>query len=254
MPHPQDPPEILAAHLEWVYRTAQFVARRHGCTPEEAEDFRGWVLEHLVADDYAALRRFRGESSITTYLTVVVASQMRDFRAARRGRWRPSAEAKRIGPPAPRLELLVLRQGYTLQQAAEQLRTSGETSLTDLELADLLGRLPTRGPMRPTLAGDEALAAIPAGREPLGEMEAAGERERVHCALRQAMLGLEPEDQVVLRMHFWEGASVQAVARALGLDPKPLYKRMDRLRTRLRRTLESAGVDRSDALSTIGRE
>lgn len=248
----ESPADLLAGHLDRVYRAALHVARRNGCSPEEAEEFRGWVLEFLTANDYAAIRRFRGESSLATYLTVVVAGQMRDFRAARQGRWRPSAEAKRIGPPAPRLELLVLRQGLTLAQAAEQLRQRGETALSDRELALILDRLPARGPMRPTATGLEAVEGRASGPDPLETLERAETDARVRGALQAALSALPAEDQVVLRMHYWEGATLQTVARALHLEPKPLYKRVERLRTTLRRRLEAAGVDRSDVFAGRG--
>lgn len=40
-------------------------------TPEEVEDLAAEVLLAVVADDYAALRQFRGQSSLATYLTVI---------------------------------------------------------------------------------------------------------------------------------------------------------------------------------------
>jgi RNA polymerase sigma-70 factor (ECF subfamily) len=39
--------------------------------PEDVEDLAAEILLQIVADDYAALRRFRGKSSLATYLTVI---------------------------------------------------------------------------------------------------------------------------------------------------------------------------------------
>jgi RNA polymerase sigma-70 factor (ECF subfamily) len=39
--------------------------------PEDIEDVAAEVLLQLVAGDYAALRQFRGQSSLSTYLTVI---------------------------------------------------------------------------------------------------------------------------------------------------------------------------------------
>lgn len=252
---PADAAELLAAQLPRVYRSAEYVGRRNGLAPEEIEDFRGWVLDYLTTGDYAVIRRFRGESSLSTYLTVVVASQLRDFRAARHGRWRPSAEAKRIGPPAPRLEQLVLRQAMPLAEAGELLRTRGETGLSDVELARLLDRLPERGPMRPIGVGSEALGALadPSAPDALLELaEARAERARILEVLQAAMAELSAEDRAIVRMRFWEGASVQAVARALGLEPKPLYRRLERICGRLRGRLEDANIHSDGVLDLLG--
>lgn len=40
-------------------------------TPQDAEDLTSDVFLTFVADDYAVLRRFKGQSSLSTYLTVV---------------------------------------------------------------------------------------------------------------------------------------------------------------------------------------
>jgi hypothetical protein len=48
-----DPAALLSEHLQRVFRAAEHVARRSGLGDDEAEDFRGWVLDHLTANDYA---------------------------------------------------------------------------------------------------------------------------------------------------------------------------------------------------------
>jgi RNA polymerase sigma-70 factor (ECF subfamily) len=39
--------------------------------PEDTEDLAAEILLQIVANDYATLRQFRGESSLTTYVTVI---------------------------------------------------------------------------------------------------------------------------------------------------------------------------------------
>jgi RNA polymerase sigma-70 factor (ECF subfamily) len=57
----------LVAHV--VRHTAQ--ARSIQLTPQDTEDLVAEVFVTIVKDDFAVLRRFRGESSLATYLTVV---------------------------------------------------------------------------------------------------------------------------------------------------------------------------------------
>jgi hypothetical protein len=78
-----------------------------------------------MENDYRAIRAFAGRSSLHTYLLSVIAHYYQDWRNARLGKWRPSTEARRLGPVAVRLETLIGRDGLTLDQACELLRMSG---------------------------------------------------------------------------------------------------------------------------------
>lgn len=255
-----DRPALEALFLENLRQVERIVAslcRRHALDEADADDFASWVKLKLVEDDYAVLRKFRGESAITTYLTVVVAMLFRDYRVQHWGRWRPSAAALRKGRVAVRLETLVYRDGHRLDQAGEILRTAGETELSDRELAALLAKLPPRGPTRPVEVGADPLASAPApasadDRVLGGEAEA--QRRAADEALVRALDRLPPEDRLILRMRFWEGMSVADIARGLRLEQKPLYRRIDRSLTQLRGDLESAGITRDRVRSILGEE
>lgn len=255
MPDRQNPEALFLDNLGWIERVAASVCRRHGLGGDDADDFASWAKMKLVEDDYAALRKFRGESSITTYLTVVVAMLYRDYRVSRWGRWRPSAAAQRRGRVAVRLETLVHRDGHRLDQAGEILRTSGETELPDGELARILAALPDRAPMRPVEVGPEPLGGAPSAERAddrvLGA-EAEAERRAADEALARALARLPPEDRLILRMRFWEELSVADIARGLDLPQKPLYRRIDRALAELRRHLEASGVSRERVRALLG--
>jgi len=239
---------LFLQNLAWIERVCASLCRRHGVAGDDADEFASWARASLIDDDYATLRKFRGESAFTTYLTVVLSTLFSAWRVREHGRWRPSAAARREGPLAVRLEAMVRRDGLRLDEAAERLRTAGQTTLSDRELAALLARLPAHALPRPVPAGDEVLAETPAPaaaadlRALEGEAEARrGEGEQ---ALRRALETLEPEDRVMVRMRFWEELSVADIARGLGVAQKPLYRRMERVLARLRRQLEGAGLSR----------
>lgn len=236
---------LFVEHLALIDRITAALARRQGMRGDEPADLASWVKLKLVENDYAALRKFRGESSLGTYLTVVIAMLARDYRVQRWGRWRPSAMARRQGDVAVRLETLVRRDGYGLQQAGELLRTAGATALSDRELATLLASLPARMPLRPVEVGAEPLAAIesPAAADWRVEAETVeAERQRVREALDGLLQELSLEDRMILRLRFWEDQSIADIARAMQLDQKPLYRRVERLLALLRERLESAGI------------
>jgi RNA polymerase sigma factor for flagellar operon FliA len=243
----QSPLEALfLAHLPVVERILGALARRHGMAGDDAEEFGAWAKMRLIENDYAILSRFRGESSLPTYLSVVLATLQREYRVAAWGRWRPSAAARRDGPIAVRLETLTQRDGLTLDQAGELLRTAGETTLSDRELGALAMRFPLRAPLRPVQVGDARVDAPAAARaDDLVERDdAAAESSVARRALDDALDELPDEDRLVVRLHYMEAMSVADIARGLALPQKPLYKRLDRSLRHLRRALERAGITR----------
>ena len=120
MPEPRDDYEaLLVRHLDFIDKMARIFSSRDGLSADEAEDFTSWVHERLIEDDYAVFRKFRGESALTTYLTMVISRLRHDHRVAEWGRWRPSAEAIRKGSDAVALEKLVYRDHHTVGEAVE---------------------------------------------------------------------------------------------------------------------------------------
>jgi RNA polymerase sigma factor (sigma-70 family) len=244
--------QTFLAHLQLVDRIVAIQARRHGLAHADADDFRAWVRERLVADDYAVLRKFGGRSSLQTYLVTVIANLFRDFRNSRWGRWRPSAAAKRMGPAAVRLEELVVRDGIPLREAAEVLRSNG-LSLGDHELARMAAALPARthtGEVSLDAIGDLADVDQGAGTGAV-EQELARTVERT---IRELVAELPGEDALILRMRFWDDVSVADIARMLRLDQKALYRRIERLQARLREALALRGIDRSVAADILSAE
>ncbi|HEX2211755.1 MAG TPA: sigma-70 family RNA polymerase sigma factor [Longimicrobium sp.] len=241
---------LFLKHLGWIDKVASIACSNQGVSGADAEDFTARVRMKLMEDDYAVVRRFRGESEFRTYLAAVVARHLVNFVREQRGRWRPSAAAERLGAVAVDVERLVRRDGYTLPQAGEKLRTHGRTTLSDAQLARLLAQLPERAPLRPVEGKlDKGLDAAPGdSRADDRVLAAEADRRRAEMlgALGTAMEQLEPEEQLIVQLHFAEGHTLADVARALRLDQKPLYRRVDRLRARLRARLESAGLDVKD--------
>lgn len=232
-------------HVDIIQRAALSIAVRHGVRGADADDFASLVKLKMIEDDYAVFRKFRGESSLATYLTVVIAMLFRDYQFQRWGRWRPSAFARRKGELAIRLETLVRRDGLSLDAAAESLRTAGHTQLSTRELGRILSDLPSRAPLRPVDVGVDTLLSAPAAEgsdDVIIQSELAETRALAERALDDAITALPVEDAVMLRLRFHQGLTVADIARVLRLDQKPLYRRIERALAFVRQRLEAAGI------------
>lgn len=247
MPDRQELEALFLANLGVVDKLLASLARRHGLGTDDADEFGAWAKLRFVEGDYAILAKFRGESSLTTYLAVVLATLFREYRVAEWGRWRPSAAALRKGSLAVRLETMVHRDGVTLAQAGETLRSAGVTTQSDRELAAVLAELPRRTPLRPVQSGALPDVVPDASRadERVDAEEAEREQSAVGAVLSSALAALDSDDRLVLQLRFAEGLSVADVARALAIPQKPLYRRLERSLKVLRVALEQAGFSRS---------
>lgn len=249
---------VFLEHLGTIDRAAAKAARRYGLWGEDAEDFVAWVRFKLMEQDYVVFHKFRGDADWKTYLTTVVLRLASGYSRERRGRWRPSAAAERHGPPAPQLEMLVHRDGLTVPQAGETLRTAGATELSNIELARLLATLPERLPMRPVEVTSEPVLESEPGpsRADAGVdgWEEDAWRGGVVDALRRVMERMPREDALIVMWHFGEGRSIADVARALGIEQKPLYRRVPKLREALRVDLEREGVSAQEVRDLLDRE
>ena len=64
-----------------------------------------------------------------------------------------------------------------------------------------------------------------------------------NTAAQSAMASMTAQDRVILRLRFACNASIASIARSLGVEQRPLYRRIEALLATLRRALEEAGVD-----------
>lgn len=245
---------LLVEHLEWMQRAMGALCRRYAMAAADAEDFVSWATLRLIEDDFEVLRRFRGDSAFRTYLAVVITMLHRDYRARFWGRFRPSAAARSAGAVGIELERLTRRDGLSVGQAVDALRTRvGASAPTERELVHMARRLTTQAPSpRADLAQFVADAVAPLGAdERVAAAEAAAERRAVEAALARAMDGLSADDRRLLQLRFWSGLTIADIARRLDVAQKPLYRRMERALLALRRRLEEAGVSRKQVLEIV---
>jgi RNA polymerase sigma factor (sigma-70 family) len=245
------PKDLFLAHLPHIDKVVTHLCRRHHFRKEECEDFRGRVHLKFIDDDYATLRKFQERSSLKTYLTTVVSNEMKDYQNHLWGKWRPSAEAERLGPTATLLERLLVRDGYSFDEAVQEMRINRKVEMTWKDLANIAARLPSRSPRQ--IEGEEGLRDVPAPDEQaddrvVGEERAAA-RRKVWKALSEALKILSAEDRLILKMKM-TGFTVKQISIKLRSDQeqfqKQLYRRIEKLLRDLRRELERLGIRKED--------
>jgi RNA polymerase sigma factor (sigma-70 family) len=248
--------DLYFLHRSAIEQTIRAVCRRQRLLPQDAEDFASTVRVHLIDNDYAVLRRFEGRSSIATYLVTVVTHLALDWRNARWGKWRPSAEARRQGPVATQLERLTRRDDLTFEEACETLRTNFHVTESREDLEAMAARLPLRSGRR--FVPDDQLEGV-ADADPtpdaLLERQHAAEKARVAIGLLAAAIAsLPPQDALIVKLKFQDGMRIADIARTLNLDDKPLYRRIARLLPQLREALEKNGLNADAARDLLARQ
>jgi RNA polymerase sigma factor (sigma-70 family) len=217
----------------------------------DAEDFRSIVKTRLIENDYEILARFEGRSSLKTYLVAVVNHVYLDYQTRRFGKWRVSAEARRLGPVAVRLERLMFRDGMSFDEAYAVLGSDpgvGESRdalyAMSVRLARRVDRTP--GGLSPVAGAEDGLLVA-------GRAERQALAERTFAAIGRSLAARPASDRVFLRLHFVSGFTVAEASRTLGLDQKMLYRRKEMILDHLRSGLSADGIRPEDVRELLAR-
>ena len=231
---------ISPSELQILTRVVRDIARARRLSSDDAAEFEQTVHVKLLERKYDVFHRFRGESSLRTYLTAVVTRLFLDWRNSVYGKWRSSAAARRSGPRAVALERLIVRDGYTANEAVETLATGGAQNPEDLRrIAD---QLPGR--TRRRLVGDDALASLPGPDfvDPIAERDRKCAASITMRRLAGALDSLPSEDRLILRLRYAGAYSVVAIGGMLHVDPKKIYRRLNRTLRQLRQNISATAV------------
>lgn len=239
-------------HAETIEAVLSYMRQAHRLSRDDGDEFSSWARLKLLEDDCAILKKFRGLSTFKTFIVTVIQRLFLDWRIREWGKWRPTADARRLGPVAIELERLVLRDQVDFEQAVDTLVSKG-MALTRDECERVWRELPRR-PAR-LRAPEEALAAIPAppaAPDPIVLDEQAVNAGRARAALADALPSLSPQEQLIIRLRFHDGITVARIAQLLGEDQKALYRRIEQILARLRASMTAAGVTADAVRDLLG--
>jgi DNA-directed RNA polymerase specialized sigma24 family protein len=106
-------------HEEAICAALQVVIRRFRIRQDAQDDLTQDVWLRILSSP-TIIQSFSGKSSLETYLVSVVSNMFRTAEQKRLGRWRASAQARRLGRPAIELERAITRDGVRPSEAIEQ--------------------------------------------------------------------------------------------------------------------------------------
>jgi RNA polymerase sigma factor (sigma-70 family) len=220
---------------------------------EEVEDLGSDIKVKLLEDDYGVLRLWDGRSCLKSYLAIVVYNIWHDRVRGEKGRVRVSAAAKELGPPAPELEELLGRQGLTFNEAYETIKPRFP-DLSRSKAEEIEAQINPR-PGR-HFENEDVAARLPdpepTGYEHLEQQEKLAKKRKALDLMHRRLLELPEQDSILLVRAHAEGVKFARIARSLGIDQKPLYRRNERLLTMLRTDLEEAGIRWEDVSEVLG--
>ena len=211
---------------------------RRRLSADDAQDFAQSVHVRLLERKYDVFQRFSGRSSLRTFLTVVLNRMLLDWRNETRGKWRPSAAARRLGPHAVGLERLLYRDGHSAHEAIELLLAQPSAPPVSA-LRAIIDQLPVR--LRRRMLPDESLRDLrdTSVEDPIDAAWCRDRRRQVRSAVAKALRKLPPEDRRLLCMRYQQGKSVQSMAQSLDVDPRLLYRRFGRVLRSLRKAVDT---------------
>jgi RNA polymerase sigma factor (sigma-70 family) len=250
LPKPYNSPDHAdyLAHLETLEQAVAQLVRRYRLRDEDAEEFAAEVSLRMVEQGETILGQFEGRSSMATYLYTVVNSLFWEWRNKRFGRWRPSVAATRLGPVALHLEELTVRDGLAFSEAVTILKTNYACSLTEAELEAIAMQFPARKRIQevPGEALDLEASADTSPEADLLEREAKDQGTQVRRTIHHLLDRLSAEDQLVIKLHFYEDVKLVQVAQSLGYRPKVLYRKVEKLLKTMGKQLVSKGFALKD--------
>ncbi|MGH9319904.1 MAG: sigma-70 family RNA polymerase sigma factor [Vicinamibacteria bacterium] len=224
---------LLESHLEMIRQIIGATAARKGLAPVDEEELDSFVISKLLENDGVRLRRFRGESSWKTYLTIVIQRLFLDFQRQSLGKWPPSRRATELGPLGEKLEICLARDGLSFDEVHQKLLSEGIAIARD-ELRQLSENLPPGSETNALESGPSRL------------------REKLQQTLREAITRLPLRDALVLMMWFERGMTAPQIARAVRIPPRDVYTTIRRSTGRIRKYLESRKLEKLDVMDLLG--
>lgn len=240
---------MFLAELDTINRAIRFACFRAGLGVDDAEDFASYVRVKLIEDDYAVIRKYQERSTFAAFVSIVIQRLLLDYRISQWGKWHASTRAQRLGDVGVTLEMMLHRDGRTIDEVFPALKRRWP-SLTRAEVDRLAEQLPPRARRPRPVSLELASGALRSRADAVIAAAFASDRHalsrRIAAIVRSTIRNFADDDRLVCRLRFEGGMSVAAISRTLGIEQKPIYRRLQRCLLVLRKQLESEGICAND--------
>jgi len=239
----------------------------------EALELSNRVLDTLQRDDYQVLKRFRGGSQLSTYITTIIARQAVDLIRKKLGRSREKERALRLGEIGLLIYEKILLQGCAIEETYDQacrlnLQNTDWLPLSLEKFQTLVEQVKgnaipittelENGENNPvvkegiSLNPQEGEYDIPDVRSDPQDLLIKKEKEqRTAEVIRDIIEHLPGEERIILRLRFpatqeEKAQKVSTIASLFGITQKAVYKRIDRILEKCKKHLRQEGVSIHD--------
>jgi len=249
---------FIEENIHIIDQAIKCICRRHNLSVEEAEEFASEVKCKLIGNDYKVLRQFKGkspESPSKTYLLTVITNLFIDKKRKEQGRWRPSEKAKRLGDVAIKLDELLHKDNYSLEEAYKILRINYNVTLSEEELDRIFHEIDKKRTPRikEVLWEDwedkEIRSAITYPRMIPDEEEKRRlekVKEKLFALIAEIFGTLSETDRLVLKM-FLDNHPISEIARCLGVPRNTIEKRLKEILHEFEKRIRaSEGINQND--------
>lgn len=264
----------------WQQQLEKHALRRF-IEPITAEEACSFVLDKLSEDDWARCKTFKGQAQPATFLYSLSARLFEEFSRQRYGRARPPVWLQQQGDFWVRLWKSICLERHSPESVIDKLCRNGrfDTAIVKNIIRTIKARLPWCGvshlPVPTEFLSEEGaelslLDANSAGdsledalaqnhlRETLATLgallddtEALADIESDALQRARQSLSLDGESLLMLRLHFQEGLSFSAIARALGVPNHQPGRQIKRSLGEIHTALEQAGLHLRSAADAL---
>lgn len=240
--------DLFRENLPLIDKTIGIVCRKSGMRPDQIEDFAQFAKLHMIERDYAVIRAYKERSSFGTFIGAVVMRLLLDHRNREWGKWRPSAEAERMGELAVDVERLLYRDGHRVDEAFQVIALT-HLGVAREEVERIASQLPVRQRRRNVDLEEAEDVAAPRSA---ADAACAQIASRISAVVRTVLDRMPSDDQLILRLRFEADMTVSQIARAMDREQQRLYTRLYAIFRTLKYELAAAGITWDDVTDVIG--
>ncbi len=212
----------------------------------DPESLANDVIDRLRADNYKALRDFKGHSKLTTYIVIIISNLIFDLIRKQKGRNRARDRARAMGPIGEKLYELVFEKGFPVEEAYGYLKANHHITETFEEIERMFEKI--KGRTVPLGEIDEKTV-----NDPEKELTKKQKDELVKNVLNQTLSELSNEEKFIIRMRFplsedEDPKGITEIAAILGLSEKAVDGRIRRILAKCKELVLKNGLSIADLI------